>query len=869
MRFDPISFLLGFGSAAGISFIAWRSRMRLMTIQQTAETQIEGTRRFIGRTADARYMRDMLNYLQAYHLAGGVINLTDVLVEPRLIPAPAPLDEPSVDDKDRDVFSIIPLFHDMPQSYAPFNITTMPLTDLGAGDRHIAILGTCGTGKTTTLVTLALMTLGEVAFETLEDLTQQAIVEEEKNLTKEQREQRAKERAQIQARALERLHDAHEKQRQDLQDIQAADKLPPLDITTLMPIFVHVNDLDLTAALYSKKGNLIDPAEPIVRAVQRQVSTVTGQVIGSVIYPALERGKALMLVDGYDELNPELRGIYLSWLEQFLSVYGHNMVVMSGPAEGYEPLRTVGFTPIFLRPWREDDYTTLAKRWGAIWTTRASGKTKTAPIDDQTMRRITVDNRGRTMLDVTVKIWAGLADDTRETGRPGWYDAWINRRLSNAELRDLLPVIAQQMLNSNGLISQADLEAALTGDKEDSKKAAKPDEIINALVADKVLARRAGDQYTFAHPQMTSYLASEILVHAGADSAAEYALDPMWQDALTYAASKINVLPTIHRKLSSTPDLIYSNLFGLVQWLPDAPPDAPWRGDLFKRLAAALMAPEQFPAVRARAMAALVSSRDKNVLFILRQALRSADPYIRQVSCIGLGAIGNPEAIKDLEPLLGDDDHQVQLAAGLALGAIGTERAMEVMVQGLISGTEELRRAVAEALAAIPGEGHSILRDGIEAEDLMIRRASVFGLSRVRAPWAVVALYRAMLEDEQWYVRNAAENAFMAAQSPDQEGPHAHPEADELPWLIKWAADRGEGVPAGINARQVLIHVLQDGEPAHKIIAALTLGRLAHVQALKPLYAAMRDRSPEVRNAAYEALSDIQMHIGQPLPGIA
>jgi len=869
MRFDPISFLLGFGSAAGISLIAWRSRMRLMSIQQTAETQIEGTRRFIGRSADARYMRDTLNYLQAYHLPGTAIKLTDVLVEPRLIPAPAPLDEPGTEDKDRDVFAIIPMFHDMPASYAPFNITTIPLTDLGAGDRHVAILGTCGTGKTTTLVTLALMALGEVSFETLEDLTQQAIVEEEKNLTKEQREQRAKERAQIQERALERLHDAHEKQRQGVEIEQAADKLPPLDITTLMPIFVHLNDLDLTAALYSKKGNLIDPAEPLVRAVQRRVSTITGQVIGSVIYPALERGKALMLLDGYDEIHPDLRGAYLNWLEQFVNTYGHNLIVMTGPAEGYEPLRTVGFTPVFLRPWREDDYTTLAKRWSAIWTTRASGKTKPAPVDDQTMRRITVDNRGRTMLDVTVKIWAGLADDTREAGRLGWYDAWVNRRLSNEEQRDLLPVIAQRMLDGSGQISRADLEAVLTGDTDDSKNAIKPEEVINTLVSDRVLVQRAGDQYTFAHPQMTSYLASQVLVQAGAESAAECALDPMWQDALSYAASKINVLPTIHRKLSSTPDLIYSNLFGLVQWLPDAPPDAAWRGDLFKRLAAALMAPEQYPAVRARAMAALVASRDKNVLFILRQALRSADPSIRQLSCIGLGAIGNSEAIKDLEPLLGDDDHQVQLAAGLALGAIGTERAMEVMVQGLISGTEELRRAVAEALAAIPDEGHAILRDGIEAEDLMIRRASVFGLSRVPAPWAVVALYRAMLEDEQWYVRNAAENAFMASQSPDQEGPHAHPDADKLPWLIKWAADRGEGVPAGINARQVLVRVLQDGQPAHKVVAALTLGRLAHVQALKPLYAALRDRSPEVRNAAYEALADIQLHIGQPLPGIA
>jgi hypothetical protein len=167
-----------------------------------------------------------------------------------------------------------------------------------------------------------------------------------------------------------------------------------------------------------------------------------------------------------------------------------------------------------------------------------------------------------------------------------------------------------------------------------------------------------------------------------------------------------------------------------------------------------------------------------------------------------------------------------------------------------------LRRAVSEALAAIP------------ADDLMIRRAAVYGLSRVRAPWAIVALYRAMIEDAQWYVRTAAEEAFIAAQNPERTGPRAHPEADVLVWLIEWAADRGEGVPAGPNARQVLIRVLQEGEPFYKALAALTLGRMGHVLALKPLYGALRDRSPDVRSAAYAALTDIQLRVGEPLPGL-
>jgi len=370
------------------------------------------------------------------------------------------------------------------------------------------------------------------------------------------------------------------------------------------------------------------------------------------------------------------------------------------------------------------------------------------------------------------------------------------------------------------------------------------------------------------HVQFANFLAGEWLAEVGSEKAAEMALDSAWEGAFAFAAARLNLLPAIYRRLSVSPDLLYTNLFGLARWLPDAPPDVPWRGDVFKRLAAALMAPDQYPAVRDRALAALIASRDPSVAYVLRQALRATNLDVRRLACIGLGALGDPETVKDLAPLLDDDHREIRLAAAVALGAIGSERALEVMVHGLLEGSEDLRRAIAEALAAIPREGHAILRDGIAADDMMIRRAAVYGLSRVGAGWAVAALYRAMLEDEQWYVRAAAEEAFARALSPERSGPRSLPEADAQTWLIQWAAERGEGVPAGPNARQVLIRVLQEGQPVYKALAARSLGYLGHVPALKPLYAALRDRDPDVRSAAYAALADLQLRLGEPLPGL-
>ena len=867
MRVDLFSFSVGFLSAAGLSLVMWRLRSRLARMQESAGSQIEGTRQFVGRSAAARYQRDLLRYLKTRHVAGRLVNLTDVLVEPRLIPAVRPITLPGDESERRGVYDVVPLVHDLPQGYANFNIETISLADLGAGDRHVAILGQPGMGTSTALTALALMALGEVSFEPREDQTERALLEQEQHLSAEERRQRAGERAQIQARALEQLHNVRAERGQAEGAPSAADQ-PALDLRDLMPVLAHLNDFEFDPAAYGK-SEALDPAEPLVRAVQRHMTAVTAQVIGSVVYPVLEQGRALVLIDGFDELSPAAREMALPWLRAFMAQYGHNMIVAAGSVDGFDPLASLGFTATYLRAWHDDHYAELVQRWSAAWTLGTGGKRKAGPPDEQVLRRIAVGNRGLSVLDVTLKIWTGLANDAHIAGRAGWYDAWIARHLSRPDLRDRLPDLAVRCVEAGRPVPRAELAGVLSAARAvEGKKAPDSAPLVAALEEDGLLVACAGDTVSLPHVQFANFLAGEWLAEAGSERAAELALEPAWDGAFTFAAARLNLLPAIYRRLSVPPDLLYTNLFGLARWLPDAPPDVPWRGDVFKRLAAALMAPEQYPAVRDRALAALIASRDSSVAYVLRQALRATNLDVRRLACIGLGALGDPETVKDLAPLLDDGHREIQLAAAVALGAIGSERALETMVHGLLEGSEDLRRAIAEALAAIPGEGHAILRDGIAADDMMIRRAAVYGLSRVGTGWAVVALYRAMLEDEQWYVRAAAEEAFAAAQSPERSGPRAVPEADAQTWLIQWAAERGEGVPAGPNARQVLIRVLQEGQPAYKALAARTLGYLGHVAALKPLYAALRDRDPDVRSAAYAALADLQLRLGEPLPGL-
>jgi HEAT repeat protein len=288
---------------------------------------------------------------------------------------------------------------------------------------------------------------------------------------------------------------------------------------------------------------------------------------------------------------------------------------------------------------------------------------------------------------------------------------------------------------------------------------------------------------------------------------------------------------------------------------------------VLRNLGNLLIAPNQYPLIRERAAAALLDTRDNNMLLILRRAVRNGNADIRRLACLGMGAVGDAEAIRDLKPLIRDQVMEVQLAAGMGLGAIGVDEALETMLIAFTEGSEQVRQAMAEAFAALPEEGYPILAEAVEDQDMMLRRAAIFGLRRLRTTWSLIAIYRAFLEDEQWYVRSAAQQAFQEIQYGRLQSPTLpYPPADGIPWLAEWAASRGETMPAGEGAQQMLLRALQEGEPPIRALAAANLGQLGLATMSKALYNALRDRQETVRTAAHQGLANLQMQVGQPLP---
>ncbi len=895
MPFDIVSFLAGvgggvLGTAATGRVLARRAQRRELAdgVDETGEGAEDAPKRgrrggprsalpgraiFARQNAVGRYRDDITAYLQQYHVLGKLVNLTDILIEPHVLVDIAERDY-DLSERSARVLStsrVIPRIHDMPEIYTTYNLESMRLAEFLNGEQHVAILGNPGMGKTTAMIALAMMSLGMVNFPRVDEFLPENLADLEPKELKalEEDYERMQKLILEQLRSI-RLQELRKKYGKDVSEDEIEElEFTSTDPTGYLPILVHLGSIHVDMSLY---GIQVDPSEPLIRAVQEYVEPLTAQMSPVMLYQQLEMGNCLILLDGYDDLSDAERHRIYPWLKNFMEQYGHNRVVISGPSTGYDTLLTVGFTPAFMAPITEHGTAELVKNWLQTWYAR-EGKELTGSREEQKLVNQLLDNnRNRSILDVTLKIWHTLLEGDPTAGRRAWYEQYVTANSPEMEqTQPILREIAKVLLDRGESLHLGQLtELASSRAESDGNPLASPDGLIRNLRDSGLLVSRGDGTYDFRHPMLTAYLAGENLIHDMEHRLPDVANNPAWFWALSFASAGIDMTPAVREKLSGEADLLLNNLFSVVYWLPESSLKTQWRGEILKRLTAAYMADSQYPAIRERAVAGLVASRDPNVLFALRQGVRHANPTIRKLACIGLGAVGSSEVIRELRSMIVDDDPEVQLAAAQALGAIRSDAALETMVQGLLEGDENMRQAIAEAFAAIPGEGHDILKDAVQHDDMLVRRASVYGLARISSMWAMKALYNIMMEDAQWYVRSAAEAVFTYANDPSRQGPKSKPVLQELTWLNQWVDHHNIEIDIDTVIEDLLVRaLLQDKQPIIRELAARTLAQVDYKYGMKPLYVALMDANEGVRSTAYQSLAELNQQANTLLPGIA
>jgi hypothetical protein len=424
------------------------------------------------------------------------------------------------------------------------------------------------------------------------------------------------------------------------------------------------------------------------------------------------------------------------------------------------------------------------------------------------------------------------------------------------ELDDLTPTEAPPAQDDADEIEDEIVEA-----EDVSKRQVR--RLLPDLVEARLLTEKPGNKISFIHPIFCGFLAAANLARqqtfnplAGqkdwvGKSLAEVFLAAQPVDLTQLASEKAQV---------AQKEPLKQSLVQTSAWLKYVPKTASYRVNLIRTLAGVLQQDSLSLGIRVRVLAGLAQSQEEGISKLFQQMLKSPQHSVRWLGALGCGMIKDQSIVLELGMLLYDPSIFVSRAACLSLVTIGTSRAMEMITSALLEANEEVRRAAAEALALHPQEGYPVLKEGISVEDVLVRRAVVFGLARVEEPWAREILEQTVVEDDEWLVRNAALQIVEESKTSGPIIPKPIPQIHELPWLINFATDKGMGVSPGQGGWDMLATVLKDGNEEQRM-AAMQIYRRRPGEAI-PVISTLLEihKGPEgeIREAAYNTLWNLQ-----------
>jgi len=657
-----------------------------------------------------------------------------------------------------------------------------------------------------------------------------------------------------------------------------------------VPYLYHVADLQLPFDA-SK-----DPINVVTTAATEHAPIFDLGRLPAFIQRTFKDGYALLLIDGFDELDPPGQQDVVAWFKALLQAYPKLRIVTSGCANQLNGLISLGFNPLAVIGWNSRTSSKFIQQWGELWSRTVAleawsqaGPEQVDPILLNTW--ITADNHGLTPFELTLKVWGAYAGDSlgprvldaiathvRRVAPSGTPVAALELLAMQAVLTTqpiFDPRTARAWVKQYDIVEDKSIESAetvktitqekiaLTETQKIKLKKSKAGDVpstglLGKLVESGLLVAYPGSKMRFLHPVLNGYLAGQAI----GDNEADVTLlaQPEWNGktvALHYLAARGDASAIADYLLKETGLPLYVQMFAVARWLRDAPKEAGWRGKVFASLLTLLQAEGQPLALRGQAMAAFVSSGDPGAATLFRQLLSSRSFELIPLAALGSGAMQDTKAIGALEEVLQAPVGSVRRASCLALVAIGTEKSLEAVARALLQGDEELRRAAAEALANDPTEGHAMLKEGATLTDIMLRRAVVHGLSRIEQPWATETLQYMQVEDDQWAVRNLATQYLEQMTTADPRIPHKLMTPSESPWLIEFAGKQGMGVPRGGPATDILLTAYKLGDTEERLAAIPYLKPVATEGIIGAFYNGMYGEDPEVREASFLAIQEI------------
>jgi len=813
---DNFSFLLGVVLSSLVWWVISMLRPAFKQIRANAQLKQAGkkAKAHAFNAVEERYRQSVLYHAQGLHLAAPLFSLDEILVPSQLLAPPhrvEPGDYLYIEDI---VETTVPYLPAWPELAAIYKAPTITIAEALSGNSDIVLVGQTGMGKTVALASLA-------------------------------------------------------------SSLARRDPEPGLAPETL-PFLIHVADLDLPV-------NKDNPLNPLIDLVAEKVSVFDLPRIPDFIRRVFSEGRALLLLDGTDELTPDGLKDAVEFIRTIKRAYPKTRMITTASCDYLDGLVSLNFIPFALTAWNSGQRAKFLEKWGELWERHVANEPwaqTCEPVEPLILNGwLNADSGTLTPLEITLKTWGAFAGDLRGPLPIDALETHVRRITPANTPREALESLAMQInlaatpifdprearkwLKSYEPNEPQTVESA-DGDEKKIKQPAKSGNqnapslgLISKMVENGLLTAHRNNRMRFIHPIFGGYLAGRSLANY-TDAILQ---QPPWIGkylAMHFLAAQGDATPLTNALLAQSDRPLSRNLLVPARWLRDAPARIPWSGEVMARLADLLQQTGQPLGLRGQALAAIVQSGNAGSGVLFRQLLMKHDDDLLQLAALGAGALHDGKSIALLAPLLSNSNSNVRRAACLALSAIGTTDAMDVIANALLHGDEILRRSAAEALANHPGEGYRMLREGaVMKEDLNVRRAAAYGLGRIYEPWAEELLNKLQTEDDQWIVRNSAQEVLEERQKPNPHVPKRLPPPSESPWLITFAGKKGEGISPDKPPTDLLLLALKSDDPEERLASLAYLRIMPMEGVFGALYQAMYGGEPELREAVFRIFSEM------------
>ena len=819
-RIDHLSFWLGFVSAGIALWLYKKIKASLPKIQEIKDKGIEVARQHQLSADEIYYNLNVLETAQGQHLTGSFFPLETIIIPPLLMAPPLEFDPNREVAQNLSTASItakvLPYLPDWPELNAQYPIPTLtPAEALQKGAR-IVLVGNAGAGKTTTLSYLA---------------SQIANRDESTGI-----------------------------------------------LANFMPVFLHILDIAIPDEI--KETN--DVVEILLDACILQNPGRNNSSLRRHLLSAISENRAVLLLDGMDELNQREHQHAVSYLSKLFEAQSDLRVIATGSSNHAGGLIQLGFYPLSLKPWNALEIDTFVDKWALAWYA-APKQQKTEHSSQAYLLKNWIKNFKAILspLEWSLLVWGVYAGDLHGLSTMSALEAYIGRFSTRSVPRLALESFAKELLvqgqtfmpygQANRFLArfnpdEAAAEQLAEGDNHtnetaeeqhrhrrkqntQNQKVSSSERAISDLLDGRVFTEHVQHNIRFSHPLIAGYLSSFAIT----SPETEISADEYWElnkETLHFLAVQDKTAAWHKRALSQESDLLFTNVLKTARWLRDTPPEVRWRTQTLKYLLG-LIHNQSIPfAIRARFIAAFVTANDPSVPLLFNKLLENNAPDVRWLAALGAGAIRDANAVPGLKKLFTDSDPNIRKAAVLALGSIWNASAIQAVTDALVSEDESLQLTAAEVMACKPAEGHRILREAIESQNLLVRRAAVFGLAQIKDAWTRDILERSTIEDSQWVVRNAAAQAVEAMDSLNPYIPVPLPEPSESPWLLAFAAKQGSSIGIDNTPLDLLLQALSSGLPDERISALTYLRTIPQIDSVQGITDMVQSTTGVLQNAA-------------------